>query len=295
MTSELRYAVSVVPEPERAEGDAHILRVGQIKYTNALPICHFLEKNDPDIEYYPGAPIELNKWLAEGAVDVGLVSSFAYAEHADTMVALRGLSISSRGPVGSIFFFSKRPLEELDGCTVALASISASSVNLLKVLLAEIGVTPTYITREPNLPEMLEEAEGALLIADQALYWSLQDHGCYVYDLGEEWYRRTGHNMTFAVCAVPKRLLTANSEKVRKIHRFFLEGKRKGLADMDEIVREAQRMLGQSESFWRNYFGNLIYDFNEELAAGADLFFEKAHRHGLLEKPAKVELWGDEE
>jgi chorismate dehydratase len=295
MTTEVRYAQSVVPELERAEDNAHILRVGQIKYTNALPICHFLKKDDPDIQYYPGAPSELNRWLVAGQVDVGLISAFAYAEHADEMVALRGLSISSRGPVGSIFFFSKRPMEELDGCTVALASISASSVNLLKILFAEIGVKPVYITREPNLPEMLKEAEGALLIADQALYWSLQDHGCYVYDLGEEWFRRTGLNMTFAVCAVPKRLLKSNPEKVKKIHRFFLEGKRKGLANLDEVVREAQRMLGQSKSFWRSYFSKLIYDFNEELVEGANAFFAAAHRYGLLAKPAKVELWGDEE
>jgi chorismate dehydratase len=294
----MKFAESAVVSAQREDAatgnQSAKLRVGQIKYTNALPICHFLEKQDPDIEYYPGAPSELNRWLAEGLVDVGLVSAFAYAANAENYVALRGLSISSRGPVGSIFFFSRYPLEELDGKTVALSNISASSINLLKVLLAEIGVKPNYISRDPDLPKMMEEADGALLIADQALYWSLQDHGLHRYDLGEEWNRRTGHSMTFAVCAVPKKLLETNPDKVRKIHDFFLDGKRKGLANMEAVVAEAIRMLGQNEEFWRNYFDKLIYDFDEDMVRGAEAFFDAAWRHGLLQKPVKVELWGDD-
>jgi len=274
--------------------DRDVIRVGQIKFTNALPICHFLDKTHPNIEFYPGAPTELNRWLAEGTVDVGLISAYSYAEHADEYVALRGLSVTSRGPVGSIFLFSKRPIEELDGRVVALTMMSASSINLLKVLLAEKGLKPTYIDRPSNLPAMMEEADAAVLIADDALYWSVQDHGYYMYDLGEEWNRMTGHSMTFAVCAVPKRLLETNEEKVREIHRMFLESKRMGLANMNAIFARAAQMVGQEEEFWRTYFGKLIYDLDEDLAVGADAYFAAAHRHGLLPKPVKVELWGDD-
>jgi chorismate dehydratase len=275
---------------------SHHVRIGHIKFTNALPICHFLDKSDPEIEFLPGAPTELNRWLAEGTVDAGLISAFAYAQRAEEYVALRGLSVSSRGPVGSIFFFSKRPLEELDGRVIALPTTSASSSNLLKILLAMSGVKPAkYVTLEPHLPSMMEEADGALLIADHALYWSVQDHDHHLYDLGEEWHKRTGHSMTFAVCAVPKRLIQENPEKARKIHRFFLEGKKKGLSDMNAIIEEAMRMLGQSEQFWRTYFNKLHYDMNEEWAVGANAYFEAAYRFGLLSKPVKVELWGDEE
>lgn len=275
--------------------DDHVLRVGQIKFTNALPICHFLEKNDPAIQFRPGAPTELNKWLAEGTVDCGLVSAFAYAERADEYVALRGLSVSSRGPVGSIFLFSKKPIEELDGCTVALTTMSASSINLAKVLLGEMGLNVNYLPHESDLPRMMEKADAAVLIADDALHWSVQPHGYYRYDLGEEWNKLTGLSMTFAVVAVPKKLLATNPEKVRKIHRFFLDGKRKGYADMEAVIREATRMMGQSEAFWRNYFAKLIHDLDDDLVTGLEAFFDAAHRHGLLPKPVKVELWGDDE
>ncbi|TCP59345.1 futalosine synthase [Tumebacillus sp. BK434] len=273
------------------------VRIGHIKFTNALPICHFLDKSDPEIEFIPGAPSDLNRWLAEGTVDAGLCSSLAYAELADDFVALRGLSVSARGPVGSIFFFSKRPWEELNGAVIALPTISKSSSNLLKILLAETGIAPAeYVTLpSDDLHAMLDQADAALLIADDALYWSVQEHGCYLYDLGEEWNKRTGHSMTFAVCAVPKRLIEENPEKVRKIHRFFLEGKQKGLADMDAVIAQAKRMLGQTEEFWRAYFNKLRHDLDEEWAVGANAYFDAAYRHGLLKKPVKLELWGDEE
>ncbi|PWK06636.1 menaquinone biosynthetic enzyme MqnA/MqnD family protein [Tumebacillus permanentifrigoris] len=271
------------------------LRIGQIKFTNALPICHFIDRSDPMHEFWPGAPSELNSWLADGTIDAGLVSAFAYAQLADDFVALRGLSVSSRGPVGSIFLFSKRPIEELSGCTVALTSHSASSTNLARILLGEIGVRDVnYVTQEPDLPSMLDGAEAAVLIADHALHWSVQDHGLQMYDLGEEWHTRTGHSMTFAVCAVPRRLVEQDPEKARGIHRLFLEGKRKGLGDLEAVIAEATRMMGQTEDFWRSYFSKLIYDLHEELAVGADAYFDAAYRHGLLTKPVKLELWGDE-
>jgi len=270
------------------------LRIGQIKFTNALPICHFIDRADPETTFIPGSPAELNGWLSRGEIDAGLVSAFAYAELADQFVALRGLSVSSRGPVGSIFLFSKRPIEELDGCIIALTKKSASSTNLLRILLAEMGLKPTYFVSDDPLPTMLESAEAALLIADDALYWSVQDHGLHMYDLGQEWNRRTGHSMTFAVCAVPRRLVLEDPERVRKIHRLFLNGKRQGLANMDAVVAEAIRMMGQSELFWRTYFGKLLYDLDEEMATGANAYFDAAYRHGLLSKPVKVELWGDE-
>lgn len=270
------------------------LLIGQNRYINTWPITHMLDHDNPNMEYHTGAPAQLNQWLAEGKVEVGLISAFSYAEHAGQYVALRGLSVSSRGPVGSIFLFSKRPIEELNGCVIAMTNTSASSTNLLRILLAEMGIQPEYVTREPNLATMMDGAEAALLIGDEALYWSVQEHPYRMYDLGELWNKLTGHSMTFAICAVPKKLVETNPEKVRKIHQYFLEGKQKGYANMDAIVKAAIQQQGETEAFWKGYFAKLIHDFDEDLVRGAEAYFAAAHRHGLLPTPVKVELWGDE-
>jgi chorismate dehydratase len=79
---------------------------------------------------------------------------------------------------------------------------------------------------------------------------------------------------------------------VRAIHQLFLEGKRKGYANMEAIYAESMRMVGQTREFWKRYFDKLIHDFDEALAVGANAYFDAAYRHGLLPKPVKVELWG---
>lgn len=269
------------------------IRIGRISYTNILPLYHFADRGLPEIEMITAVPAQLNQWLAEGSIDCGAISAFSYGQHAEEYVALRGLSVSCRGPVGSIFLFSKRPMDDLHGRTVALTWTSASSVNLLKILLHKYcAVTPSYITMEPHLPSMMEGADAALLIGDEALYWSQQEHPYHVYDLGEEWYRRTGHSMTFAVFAVSRRLLREQPDKVKKIHQLFLQSKRLGEERRDEVIAEAMRRYDYPMEFWQQYFSNLIYDFDEELARGAEAYFAAAHELGLLAKPAKVNLWG---
>ncbi|MFC4768920.1 menaquinone biosynthetic enzyme MqnA/MqnD family protein [Effusibacillus consociatus] len=274
------------------------LRVGRIIYSNVLPVYHFIDATAESngIEFVPAVPAELNRMLAKGEVVAGPISAFSYAEHADEYYALHDLSVSSRGPVGSIFLFSKRPMDDLDGHKVALTSTSATSVNLLKILLhTYCKSNPIYLTRPPHLDEMMEEAEAALLIGDDALYWSLQDHPYHVYDLGAEWHRRTGCSMTFAIWAVRRDFVRQAPDQARRLHRLLLESKQKGLSNMNAVISEAIRLNGQDYGFWKSYFDKLIHDFEGELVEGAETYFQEAYQLGLLPRPVKVELWGGEQ
>lgn len=274
------------------------LRVGRISYSNILPVFHFIdqEAHSHGIEFVTAVPSELNRMLANAEVVAGPISAFSYAEHADQYYAMSNLSVSSRGPVGSIFLFSKRPMDDLDGKTVALPTTSASSANLLKILLERYcGVKPHYITRPPHLRDMMQEAEATLLIGDDALYWSLQEHFYSVYDLGAEWFRRTGHSMTFAVWAVRREFIHEFPDDANRLHRLFLESKRRGLAHMDQVIAGAIREHGQTYEFWNSYFGKLIHDFKGDLVKGAEAYFQSAYEQELLPQPVKVELWGEGE
>jgi chorismate dehydratase len=270
------------------------VRIGRISYTNILPIYHHVDTSHPDLEFVPAVPARLNAWLAEGKIDCGPISAFSYGEHADDYVALRGLSVSSVGAVGSILLFSRRPIDELDAVSVALTSTSATSVNLLKIILQEFyQIRPSYITMEPNLPAMMREAEAALLIGDDAIYWSQQQHPYLVYDLGAEWHKHTGLPMTYAVFAVSKRLLQEQPLQVKKIHQLFLESKRQGEKRRGDVIAAAIKQCGFHEDYWRTYFSRLVYDLDERLAEGLESYFAAAHRLGLLASPVKVNLWGE--
>ncbi|WP_339064107.1 menaquinone biosynthesis protein [Tepidibacillus marianensis] len=187
------------------------LKIGRITYTNIWPIYHFFDHTQfqDEIELISQVPSQLNAGMKSGTIDMGPISAFAYADNAEHYVLLPHLSVSSYGTVGSISLFLKKNLEEVKGSKIALTNTSATSVNLLKVILEGfLKGKPEYITMEPKLDQMMDVADGALLIGDEALVNGWQNQVSYQYqvvDLGAEWLKRTNHWMTFAVWAVQKK------------------------------------------------------------------------------------------
>ncbi|NTW70592.1 MAG: menaquinone biosynthesis protein, partial [Chlorobiaceae bacterium] len=179
-----------------------MLRIGRIEYANCTPLFHVLQEQFPcpEYEFVAGVPAELNRMLLTGAIDVCPSSSIEYAYHPDRYTILPQLSISSIGAVASVLLFSKVPVEKLDGQKILLSSESATSVNLLKILLAQcFGCSCSYEVAPPGVTVTDGESSALLLIGDSALRASLEKSDLFVYDLGEIWYSWTGFPFVFAL------------------------------------------------------------------------------------------------
>lgn len=273
----------------------HRLKVGKINYTNILPIYYFLETRLLDeIDLIPQYPAELNKNMHEGTIDVGPMSSFAYAADHASLYVLPELSVSATGSVRSIYCFSKRPLEAVDEPRVALTNTSATSVVLLKILLETfMGLRPTYTTMPPDRDAMLKEHDACLLIGDHALKaaWDSSDEA-YRYDLGELWYRYTGLPMTFAVWGVRKEIVEREPAAVAEVQRAFVRSKRIGCGEgLTEVIDDTQSRFGGSTSFWHAYFSGLEYDLSERHLKGLHYYYACAYELGYLNYPVEVTFW----
>ncbi|MFF2908106.1 menaquinone biosynthetic enzyme MqnA/MqnD family protein [Paenibacillus sp. NPDC057934] len=268
--------------------------IGKISYTNSWPVFHNFH---PSSLKYPAkmvseVPAVLNRGMSEGSIHVGALSSFAYAEASDRLLLLPSLSVSSDGPVRSILLFSRKPLEEIANGVIAVTNTSATSTNLLKIIMQKaIGGRPQYISAEPDLDAMMEQADACLLIGDNAIKASWQNEGYVVTDLGEFWKNWTGHGMTFAVWAVNRDAARNKFDAVAEIAEAFAESKRRGVRDLAPIVSEAMRAVGGTEAYWYGYFRNLCYDFEERQQEGLNLYFRYAYEMGLLPQEVKMELW----
>ncbi|MFF2016326.1 menaquinone biosynthetic enzyme MqnA/MqnD family protein [Paenibacillus sp. NPDC058177] len=268
--------------------------IGKISYTNSWPVFHNFH---PSSLKHPATmvsevPAVLNRGMSEGSIHVGALSSFAYAEASDRLLLLPSLSVSSDGPVRSILLFSKKPLEEIADGIIAVTNTSATSTNLLKIIMQKaIGGRPQYISAEPDLDAMMEVADACLLIGDNAIKASWQNKGYLVTDLGEFWKKWTGLGMTFAVWAVNRDAARNKFAAVAEIAEAFAESKRRGVRDLAPIVSEAMRTVGGTEVYWYGYFRNLCYDFEERQQEGLNLYFRYAYEMGLLPQEVKMELW----
>lgn len=263
------------------------LRVGKIPYANLFPIFYTLETafDCSSYEFVEGVPSRVNRMLREGAVDISPSSSIEYLRDAASYRVVEGHSISSRGPVGSVFLFSERPPGELDGATIAVTAQSETSVALLRIILERFhGVRSTFIVSEAP-----EDAGAAafLLIGDDALKYAKgqgargreAEHPCplppapcpVAYDLGELWYRHTGLPFVFALWIVRPGI----GEKGPALDAFLKDldaAKERALRALPEIARHSPLRAFMSEGEILDYWSKLDYELTAEHRKGLALF-----------------------
>ncbi|MDT8860016.1 menaquinone biosynthesis protein [Alkalihalobacillus sp. MEB130] len=272
--------------------------IGEISYTNIMPFFYHLDRKmlgEHHCQFVPQVPAQLNNEMALGRIDIGGISSFAYAQHAQAFTLLPNLSVTSYGAVNSIFLFSKVPISELNEKKVALTWSSASSVHLLKIILEHFhSLSISYTTMNPNVKSMLREHEACLLIGDDAIV-AKREYGqsLYHYDLGELWYEQTGLPMTFAVFAVRNETLRDHPSLVGLIYRSFLESKRESeLKHYQPMIDAILKTHGGKRSFWEHYFQKLCNDFGEEEQKGLSYYFDLLYKMNYLSQPInKLHIW----
>src|SRR5215213_6974053 len=112
-------------------------RVGSVPYLNAVPLTRGLED---EIKLYP--PTKLAEMLRRDELDAALVSVTEVLFN-DRYDVLDGVAIASLGEVKSVFVAHRYPLAEVPEIFCDTASLT--SVNLLKVLLAERGISAELV------------------------------------------------------------------------------------------------------------------------------------------------------
>ena len=270
--------------------------IGKIKYTNAWPVFYYFDPTLLGInaQFVVDVPSHLNQLAIQRKLHVTAMSSFAYAQVAEHFMLLPDISVSTKGAVQSILLFAKRPIEQLMDATIAITNTSATSAHLLYVLMTETyGATPKYVRTQPILHQMMKQADAALLIGDHAIQASWTAHPYYQYDLAALWKEWTGYNMTFAVWAVQKKMVSFYPNVVRDIANAFVMSKQRSLNNLTPIVDRAQQKLGGDQRYWHAYFSNLCYDFGEKQQQGLRVYFQYARKFGWLDQEVDIELWQD--
>src|SRR5215469_9183278 len=167
-------------------------RIGSVPYLNAAPLTRDLPG---EIIFAP--PSKLAQMLRRDELDAALVSITEVLMN-DRYDILDGVSIASLGEVYSVFLAHKKPIEEIKEVYCDTASLT--SVNLLKVLLAERGLKPEFKPLE-NYAAAAEK-DYVLLIGDTAIEFQRAPHTHEIFDLGAAWLDLTGLPFVFAVWAL---------------------------------------------------------------------------------------------
>ncbi len=261
------------------------VRVGRIEFVNCFPLYHHFERElaarGVAATIVEGYPSVLNEMLVNGAIDVALPSSIAFARDAAELALLPQVSISSFGAVDSVQLFTRAPLNEVR--RIALTEKSATSICLLKVLCREWGLEPEFAPRRGSLAEVLADFDGLLLIGDEALYVLRAEVYPYHYDLGAEWQKVTGLPMVFAVCAVRREFMAARPTAAAAVGAALLASRDDCAAHPADTAAAAAHRYDFSQRYLMEYFDKLKFGFTPEHRAGLDAFYRRAAAIGELE------------
>jgi chorismate dehydratase len=256
------------------------LRLGVVSYLNAEPLVYGLA-GDARFELVRDVPARVADLLESGAVDLGMIPAASYAGGEYAIVP--GVGIASRGPVRSVCLFHERPLERAQ--RVALDASSRSSVLLARILLRELlGRDPEYLSRPPSVPDMLKEADAALVIGDRALYY---EGGACRLDLGEEWTRRTGLPFVYAFWA--GRAGAADAATVARLQEALEDGR----AHLGAIAASYNGLGAghgaRNEGYLRSH---IVYALGEGELAGLREFYRRARGLGLIPRVPELRFHG---
>lgn len=262
------------------------LTLGYISYLNCVPFFGKLKEQGFNGKLVPGVPSTLNRMLQQGDIDVSPSSSFEYARNWRDYLLLPGHSISSVGRIASVLLFSPQNLDQLDGVEIALTGESATSINLLEILLRDCYGLTDVVTTVPgvSVEELIRMGKPALLIGDRALKLSADiPPGIGVYDLGNLWHQHTGLPFVFALWMVRKAVVAQHAEALGRLGGQLLQSRQSVLQHPLRFAEAAAQQTTMNPDQIVNYWNTISYVLDNAHLKGLTLFFERCFKHGLLQ------------
>ncbi|HYJ85225.1 MAG TPA: menaquinone biosynthesis protein [Pyrinomonadaceae bacterium] len=243
-------------------------------YLNSAPLIwsfnHGWRRNE--VELFDAVPARCADLLAAESVDFALVPVVEYQRIAKARL-VPDVCVASREQVRSVVLTSRLSnLKKIK--TVALDESSRTSATLVKIIFKEfLGFEPRWTTTSPDIKQMLRENDAALIIGDPGMLFA-RDH-LHLWDMGGLWKENTGLGFVFA--------MWMSREKIETQIPDFAAAREEGLAKIEEIVSEyaSQTQLAPEEI--RDYLKkNIVFQIDENLSLGMQLYFKLAHKHGLI-------------
>ena len=236
-------------------------RVGSVGYLNTVPLTRGLEE-----EVIYATPAKLAEMLQRDELDAALVSVVEVLFN-DRYDILDGIAIASLGEVKSVLLAHRKPLSEATEIYCDTASLT--SVQLLRVLLAERGLKPEF--KPLASYDYAALPDYAMLIGDPALDFALAPHEHEIWDLGAAWFEMTSLPFVYAVWALRRGVENA------ELRRLLREARDFGSDTLDSIIRTR---IEYDYDFRKDYLGwHIHYHLGSDEKRGLAKFIELLRRH----------------
>jgi chorismate dehydratase len=260
------------------------LRVASVPYLVGRPVDAGLA-HEPGIEFTRAVPARLARGLADGSIDVALVSSIELFR-LEGASYLDGPCIAGEGRVSSVQVFLRRPLSAVR--TLALDPASRTSVVLAQVVWP--GARPDLVEVPEGTDPRAVAADAWLRIGDAALREHLEPGSPPVFNPSEAWRARTGLPFVFALWVARAGVDLAPWAAA------FARSRAAGAARVAALAREAADAWGVPLAATRAYLEEeCLFEPGPRLGPALGAFRDAAARLGLApagREPRRVPVPG---
>lgn len=247
------------------------VRIAASTYLNSAPlIWSFLHGSKRGtVDFIDAVPARCAQLLSQNEVDAALIPVIEYQRIPDGAL-VPDVCVGSQNEVLSVVLVSKNAqLENVR--TVALDESSRTSATLVKIIFREfLGREPEWTTRSPNLDEMLDRNDAALIIGDPGM--TFPRTGLKVWDMATLWRNYTGLGFVFAMWMVADETIDVD----------FAGARDEGLTRIDEIISNYRDRIPMDLKKYLTE--NIVYRIDDSMQHGLQLYFELAHKHRLIER-----------
>ncbi len=247
------------------------LCVASVPYLVGRPLDEGLER-EPGIRFSRAVPARLARGLADGSLDVALVSSIELfrlegASYVD------GFCVAGEGFVGSVQVFLRRALDEVR--TVALDPASRTAAALAEVVWPR-AQRPRFVAVPEGVDPAAVTADGYLRIGDAALREHLAPGALPVFNPSAAWRAATGLPFVFALW------VARAGVDLEPWTGAFARAKERGLLRRAALAREAAREWGVPPAATERYLlEECLYEPRERMRPALLAFRDRAAALGL--------------
>ena len=243
--------------------------LGRVSFVNCDPLYHNLPE---PWEVLPAPPSWLTGHVLRKDCLIAPIPTADFAAHSDELQLLPDICIASHGAVGSVLLFGNRDPSQMRD--IALPTDSSTSRKLCMWLLNEMGIQPRPVDMGPDLGQMLNRCDGALLIGDRALDEAARHPEMIRMDLGQAWNDLTGHPMVFAVYAARRDAPADILNEAHQLMKSQLESFENEQDVRESVIRTTAIRSGFNEDRIAQYFDEVVNRLNPQGMDGLTYFLE---------------------
>jgi chorismate dehydratase len=260
--------------------------VAAVSFLNARPLVEGLDE-EPGIQLITDVPSRLLATLIEDRASVALCPVIDFQLSPTELSIVPAGAIGSDGPTFTVRVFSRVPMEEV--ARIHTDGDSHTSVALLAVVFEErYGTSPQIRTLEStDVNGSDAPPETVLLIGDKVVR-NQPDPALYSHqlDLGEAWRRMTGLPFVFA-CWMAR--ADSNLGPLPDILSRYRDLNQRRIAEIAAVHGGAS---GWSEEIAAKYLSKILrYDLGIRELAAIELFWQRCHALGLIERLRPLKLY----